>query len=212
MSDHLPFIDDPAHVALLEGQRYLVLRPYGEVSSAHAAVQSLVRARLPGLPVSYPARAHVTLQGFPNSTSLEHVQTFAASWAAGVPPLRIEVERLSVFPAPFKTVIIQVRKTPHLFRALSSARELAKRRGLPERPAGSVPSVDEWIFHMSVAYCSQLSDDDWSRVPSFIETLGVPSVACVVPYAELAAFDHGREYSGGLYPLSGPQTQQNGAV
>ncbi len=44
MSDHLPFIDDPAHVALLEGQRYLVLRPYGEVSSAHAAVQSLVRA------------------------------------------------------------------------------------------------------------------------------------------------------------------------
>src|SRR5947209_1402759 len=105
MSDHLPFIDDPAHVALLEGQRYLVLRPYGEVSSG-----------------------------------------------------------------------------------------------------------EQWIFPMLVAYCSQLSDDDWSRVPSFIETLGVPSVACVVPYAELAAFDHGREYSGGLYPLSGPQTQQNGAV
>lgn len=203
MSEYIPFINDPVHLARLTGHRYVVLRPNDEVSATHATVQSSVRAQYSDLAISYPARAHVTLKGFPAGTQLEEVQALVHAWAAGVPSLRIEVERITVFPFPFQVVIVQVRKTATLFHALTSLRALAKQQGLPDWPKGTIPSVDDWIFHMSVAYCSTLSAADWTTMTSFSEKLTAPSVSCLVQEAEVVAFDEGREYSGGVFPLSG---------
>ncbi len=203
MSEYLPFINDPAHLARLTGHRYVVLRPNDEVSATHATGQCSVRAKYSDLAISYPARAHVTLKGFPAGTQLEAVQALVHTWAAGVPSLRIEVERIIVFPFPFQVVIVQVRKTAPLFHAFASLRALAKQQKLPDWPEGTIPSVDDWVFHMSVAYCSALSAADWAAVTSFSESLTVPSVDCVVREAEVVAFDEGREYSGGVFPLSG---------
>lgn len=203
MREYLPFINDPAHLDRLKGHRYIVLRPNDAVSATHATVQSVVRTKFSDLAISYPARAHVTLTGFPPGTPLEAVQVLVHLWATGVPSLLLEVERVSVFPSPFQIVIVQVRKTAALFHALGSLRTLAKRQGLPDWPEGTLPSVDDWVFHMSVAYCSTLSVADWATMTSFSESLTVPSVSCVAHEAELVAFDEGREYSGGIFPLSG---------
>src|SRR5262245_21044924 len=105
--DHLPCIGDSRHIALLEGQRYVVLRPDPEVSSAYATVRSAVQPIIAHLPVSCPARAHVTLHGFPAGTTLAQVRALVGSWAATVPPLRLEVDGVSVFPPPFKTVVVR---------------------------------------------------------------------------------------------------------
>jgi 2'-5' RNA ligase superfamily len=203
MREYLPFINDPAHLARLKGHRYVILRPNDIVSATHATVQSSIRTNFSDLAISYPARAHVTLTGFPPGTPLEAVQGLIHFWAAGVPSLLLEVEGISVFPAPFQIVIVQIHKAAALFHALSSLRTLAKRQGLPDWPAGTLPSVDDWIFHMSVAYCATLSDTDWATMTSFSESLTVPSVSCVAYEAELVAFDDGQEYCGGIFPLSG---------
>jgi hypothetical protein len=201
VKDYRPFIDDSAYLSGLAGRRYVVLRPIGEVPNVYATVQTAILERFSDLAISYPAQAHVTLKGFPAGTPLAAVQALVQMWATEAPPLQVEVERVTVFPEPFKIVIVQVRKTAELFHALVRLRALAEQRNLPDWPQGTIPKVDDWIFHMSVAYCSTLSAADWSAVASFSESLTIPAAECPVYEVEIAAFDEGQEYSGGIYPL-----------
>jgi 2'-5' RNA ligase len=194
-----PIIDDPNDIARLEGQRYVVLRPTGAVPDVHGHVQSLIRKRLANCDVSYPAQPHVTLGGFPKGTHLESVQELVAEWARSVAPLRLDVDGASYFPTPFQIVIVQVRKTRELFEASACLRAWGKQRELGDLAV--VPPAD-WIFHMSVAYCSSLNGPAWSAVTQFVETLTVPTAQCVVGDAEIVAFDDGQEHSGGVFELS----------
>ena len=194
-----PFVDDPNHLALLEGQRYVALRPAGPVSAVHEQVRASVKERLAGLPVSYPAQAHVTLTGFPKGTDLESVRALVGQWARTIPRLQLEVERVGVFPAPFQIVIVQVRKTAELFDALASLRESARQRKFGD--VLTTPAAD-WIFHMSVAYCASLSASAWADVMRFVEKVGVPAAQCSVSDVEIVAFDNGREHCGGVFALS----------
>ena len=86
MSDYQPFIDDPNHLTLVNGERYVVLRPTGIVARAYAEVQAAVRRKLFGSLVSFPAQGHVTMKGFPRGTALIDVQKVVRQWAASVPP------------------------------------------------------------------------------------------------------------------------------
>jgi hypothetical protein len=119
-----------------------------------------------------------------------------------MPSLLIEVERVSAFPPPFQIVIVQVRKTPELFAALAGLRQRAEQRGLV---LSTVVPAEQWIFHMSAAYCSGLSAPAWHEVTRLLETVRVPSATCVVGEAEVVAFDDGREYSGGVFSLDATQ-------
>ena len=66
-----------------------------------------------------------------------------------------------------------------------------------------VTPAEEWVFHISLAYCSKLSVAEWRELVQFIETLQIPNVSCVQKTVEIVAFDGGREYSGGIHSLSG---------
>lgn len=199
MSLYHPFIDDPKDIARFEGQRFVVLRATGAVRDVHCHVRSLIKEQLPHGDVSYPAQAHVTLTGCPPGAQLESVRDLVAQWASSVAPLRLEVERAGYFPAPFQIVILQIRKTTELFKALASLRARAKQRELGD--AGMVQAAD-WIFHMSVAYCSSLSGPAWAAVTQFVDGLSVQAAQCVVGEVEIVAFDNGQEYSGGIFELS----------
>src|SRR5687768_1044070 len=177
-----PFIDDPEHIRELDGQRFVVLRPAMPVTQCHRHVQDLVRRRLPGLPVSYPARAHVTLAGFALGTSLESVQNLVSEWVRDVPSLRIEVEDATSFPAPFQIAILKVVKTSALFSALHGLRRKGEQWGLK---LSTVTPAEEWVFHMSLAYCSKLTPADWSALVAWFETLAVPSASCVQETVEI---------------------------
>ncbi len=195
------FIEDPKHLSELDRQRFVVLRMPPAVTGTHGHVQEAVRQRLSALPVSYPARAHVTLCGFAAGTALAAVQEVVGAWARSVPPLLIDVERVTAFPPPFQVVVVQVRKTPELFAALASLRRRAEERGLG---LSTLVPADQWIFHMSVAYCAGLSPSAWFELTRFVETFQVPPAMCVVAEAEVVAFDEGREYSGGVFSLDAP--------
>lgn len=202
MNAYQQFINDPEHLARLEGQRYVVLRPTGQVPITYQEVKTSVCEVLSAKTASYPALPHVTLMGFPSGTPLDDVQAAVSSWAPGIPSLSIEVEKISFFPAPFQIVILQIAKTPHLKGALASLREQVREHGFPDWPP-SRPSVDDWTFHTSLAYCRTLSADQWSTVLGLIETLPVPSASCLVPEVEVVAYDDGIEYPGGVYQLEG---------
>jgi 2'-5' RNA ligase len=198
-----PFIDDAAHIEALDRQRFVVLRAPLSLAAAYDQVQSTYRQRLRGLPVSYPARAHVTLCGFAAGTTLEAVQELVGAWAKTVPELSLEAECLSTFPSPFQIVILQVRKVAPLFAALATLRARAKDDRLP---ISTVMPVARWTFHMSVAYCSKLDEGAWREVGEFAGSVQVPTAKGSVSTAEVVAFDDGREYSGGLFALEGAPT------
>jgi 2'-5' RNA ligase len=192
------FIDDPAQIAELEGQRYIVLRPVGAVAAAYRDLRRAVGTALHGRPAPCPAEPHVTLAGVGERAAVERLQELVAQWAKHVTPLRLEIERLSVFPAPFQTIIVQIRRTPELFDALSSLRRCVSDEGLHDL---ATVSPEEWIFHMSVAYCSKLPAAEWDEVVTAVETIPVSAAAEVVAAVEVVAFDDRQEYSGGVIDL-----------
>jgi len=194
-----PFIDDPEHIKEVEGQRFIVLRPEGVVSDCHRKLQDVLRRRLSGLPVSFPARGHVTLAGFVGGTELHSIQELVSNWVRGVSPLRIQVERATSFPPPFKILYLELLKTPALFRALQTFRRMAEERALL---LDSVISVDKWIFHMSLAYCPSLNATEWDSTARFVEGQPVLNPSSIQDTVEIAAYDDGKEYSGGVYPLT----------
>lgn len=200
MNHYYPFIEDPKLRTELNRQRFVVLRMPTAVVGTYQQVQEAVRQRLSALPVSYPARAHVTLCGFAAGTALDAVQDVVGAWARSVPSLLIEAERVGVFPSPFQVIIVQVRKTPELFAAMATLRQQAEECRLV---LSTVVPADQWIFHMSVAYCSELSAPAWQEVTRFVEALQIPSTEAVVGEVEAVAFDDGQEYSCGVFSLNG---------
>lgn len=204
-----PFIDDAKHIRELDRQRFVVLRPLTVVSNRYRQVQETLRQRLSGLPVSYPARAHVTLAGFAADTSLQSVQDLVSDWVCRVPPLGIEVARATAFGSPFQVPILQVVKTPSLCDAMASLRREGERRGLA---ISTITPVENWVFHMSLAYCSELDAARWREVERFIETLQAPSASCVQDTVELVAFDNGIECSGGVFPLAREASTESRSV
>jgi len=198
IAEYEPFIDDAKHIRELDRQRFVVVRPSTVVINCYRQVQETLRQRLSGLPVSYPARAHVTLAGFAAGTSLQPVRDLVSAWAGHVPPLGIDVGRALSFGSPFQIPILQVVKTPALFGAMTSLRRESERRGLP---ISTITPVENWVFHMSLAYCSELDAARWKEVERFIETLQAHPASCVQDTVELVAFDDGIEYSGGVFSL-----------
>jgi 2'-5' RNA ligase len=202
-----PFINDPDHLRLLDGQRYVVLRATGPIRAAYVQVQGLVRETLADLDVSYPAEPHLTLLGLAAGTGLEAVRGLVSDWARDVPPLELEIEKVSVFPSPFQIVIVQIRKNPTLFGAMSRLRERAHQQGLVDL-ADIAPN--DWIFHLSVACCSSLNTASWGDASRAVNELVVPAAKAVASDAEIVAFDNGQESSVGVVPFTGAAVNADG--
>jgi 2'-5' RNA ligase len=206
IAERRPFITDRRLLAALEGQRYVVLRPPAHIVSLFREVQSQFRAVLPAA-VTYPAEPHVTLRGFPVGTDLTILRSVVATWADSVPPLDLTIEDLSAFPPPHKVPILKIRRTRELVRAFMSLAGLASAAKLPEFP--NVPSPDDWVFHLSIAYCLAVDDATWSAVSSLVASRAGITASCIVDHAELVDYDGGVEQLGGAYELLGIGSEGN---
>lgn len=200
MKHYQAFLEDPGQISAFDGQRYVVLCPDDAVADVQRYGRMLLESLGDDLPISYVRRAHVTLAGFPKGSSLEQVQDLIAEWAETVPPLLLAVEGLGTLPPPAKIAVVRMRKTPELFDAFRRLREMATARGLP--PIDAIP-VDEWVFHMSIAFCSSLDEEAWAAVVKLLAATEVPAVACLAGQAEIAAFDDGVERPGGTVAFRG---------
>lgn len=197
-----PFMTDPTHLSVLAGQKYVVLRVGGDVERLVRDTQQRVRERLAGLPVGFPNTGHVTLKGYPSGTDHDRVTRILDAWSREVPPLAVETERLSQFGPPHQVVILRVTKTEALSRAYCRIAELSNQAGLPILPQGGRP-VEEWVFHVSLAYCKDLPEPDWARVVDLVDGLAVPPARFDAEDAELVCFDDDGEHQA-IYRLGGP--------
>ncbi|HWC33003.1 MAG TPA: 2'-5' RNA ligase family protein [Actinomycetota bacterium] len=200
--DYVPFIDDPEHLREVDGERYAVLRPTDAVVAAYSDVRTRLREVLAGSNASFPAYPHVTLRGWPKETDLDRVRDVVSRWSRRIPPLDLQIERVGTFPSPYRIVVVIVQKTPALRDAFTSLVAASADAGLPIWPAWT-GDVDAWEFHMSVAYCSALDEEAWMRVAASAVAFEIPRAACEVREIEVAAFDDGRERSGGSFLLDG---------
>ena len=192
-----PFLDDPKHIKTLDAQRFVVLRAPLEFSSAYREFQNKLRVRFRDLPVSFPAQPHVTLCGFAAGTTVGDLEPVLRQWAAATRPLSLEVSGNSWLPAPFQIVIQEIKKTAALYHALTSLRTLAGDQNLN---ISSLVSAEQWRFHMTLAYCSELTEMRWQELLAFLESSPLPArTSAFVDAAELVAFDAGKEYSGGTF-------------
>jgi len=201
MNSYKPFIDDPSTLAKLAGQRFVVLRPSGPLPSAFRRLQHTIKQQLQGMPAAFPAEPHVTLAGYAVGTELDELSDIVTAWARTIAPLQLAVVRISAFPAPFQILIVQLRKTPELLHALSHLRDSAALRGLE---VITVMPAAQWIFHLTLANCADLSGELWEKARAFAEGLEVPAgIASTVHEAEIVVFDEGIERSGGVVPFTG---------
>ena len=162
-----PFIADPVHLAAVNGERYVVLRPVGAVADAYRQLRPTVEHLLAGQNVSCPAEPHVTLAGF-GPCPVEAVRRVVETWACQATPLRVEIERVTTFPSPFQVVVIVIRRTPELFDALSTIRARGLEAGLHDL---AVIRPEDWTFHLSVAYCSEMHRSAWADIEREVASL-----------------------------------------
>ncbi len=164
------FMTDPDQLVSLNGQQYVVLRPARDVGRFYATEQRAIKARLPR-EVPSPHTGHVTLRGFAEPERLADVETVVLEWAKLQEPISLEVEGIDGFPPPFSVLVARLARTPGLVGAYALLTNLLDNTDLAR--VGEL-SLDQWVFHMSLAYCGGLNAAEWDeslalarrRVPS----------------------------------------------
>lgn len=191
-------MNDPAQLASLEGQQYLVLRPTIGVASLYKEVQDAALARFGG-EIPHPHTEHVTLRGFFEPEKRADVAALVRGWAAEQHPIEVTAEAVDAFPAPWQVLIVRLSRTASLvsaYASLSAALERTDLRRLDEL------SVDEWTFHLSVVYGRSLAPTAWEdfRQASVTELGRKPSET--IAEAELVWYEDGAEHAE-IIPLGG---------
>lgn len=160
------FMTGPDQLSSLEGQQYLVLRPSASVMATYERVQAKAQSSLPDV-VTYPHTGHVTLRGFYEPGRVEHLQEVVHERAADQLFIDLRLDAIDSFPAPFQIVIARLERTPSLVEAYAGLTAMLDKTDFNR--IGEL-SLDDWTFHMSIAYCSELPDDDWERARTSLES------------------------------------------
>lgn len=193
-----PFMTDPATVASLEGQQYLVLRPVADVAAFYKEEQRNALDRLPsGLP--HPNTGHVTLRGFAEPERVDALLDTVRAWASSTRPIEVGVEAIDGFAPPFKVLLARLKRSQSLTSAYASLTQVLDATGV-ER-IGELP-LEEWIFHLSLVYCAGLSDAEWDGVVQASRRPVSPGPTEWIDTAELVWYDGGREHVA-VVPLGG---------
>lgn len=186
------FITNPELLKALEGRQFIVLRPTDPIASYYHTVQQQLKSAMPST-VTYPNTGHVTLRGFSEPNNLSKLQSSTEKWAVKLSLISIEVVGISYFDAPYKVVFLKIRSTDELKRAYSTLSEVVDNYNL--QTIDVERDENEWIFHMSLAYCADTNDEEWQRIKDTIKNFKIEKVNSTVDSAELVEFKNGEHRS-----------------
>lgn len=195
------FMTDASLLESLSGQQYLVVRPAGDVASFYETEQAALLRALPGS-VTHPNTGHVTLRGFHEPERVDALREVLAHWASEQPGIRLRVEGVDGFPPPFQVLIARLQRTPSLVDAYSTLTAVLDATDFCR--IGELP-LDEWVFHLSLAYASTLSGPDWAEAHVNSRRELDPAPAEVSHAVEFVWYENGAERSEQLLLLPGPQ-------
>lgn len=192
-----PYMTDPVLLDSLRGQQYVVVRPLAEVADLYVSEQSTVLAQVPSLP--HPNTGHVTLRGFFEPERVDTLRERIRSWAAVTPAIGLHVEAVDGFPPPFQVVIARLARTDSLVNAYASLTEVMDSSDF--RRIGELP-LDEWVFHLSVAYASELDGSSWAALLSGCQREIVPAPVELLSSVDYVWYDDDGEHVESI-PLQG---------
>lgn len=151
------YMTDPAQLASLRGQQYLVLGASGDVADFYDDERERVLALTPDK-LPHPHSGHVTLRAFYEPERVAVLRGVVAAWARVTEPIELQVDAVDGFPPPFQVVIARLARTSTLVGAYAGLTRSLDRTDL--RRIGELP-LDEWVFHMSLAYGAALDSSAW---------------------------------------------------
>lgn len=182
---------DPHQLASLEGQQYLVLRPAEGIAAFYNGEQASIRQQLPN-GITGPNAGHVTLRGFSEPTRVQELKSCILKWAARQEPIELVVEGIDGFPPPFQILIARLQPSGSLVDAYSTL--TATLDATDFRRIGELP-LQEWVFHLSLAYCRSLSEDEWQAVQSRYTRSVEERPREVLSQAEFVWYQDGKEHA-----------------
>ena len=141
------------------------------------------------------------MRGCPAGTDADTIRATVRTWADATEPLRLELDGVSIFGPPFQIVVLVIRKTPELADAYRRLLDHSLQAGLPDWPGTIAP--DDWVFHITVAYCTDLDEGAWKRTTALAGQLSPGEGHHFARYAELVAFDDRGERRVGSFALQG---------
>ena len=198
------FMTDPAQLGSLEGQQYVVLRPAGDVSELYRRTQDEVLSLMPS-GCAHPHVGHVTLRGFSECDRVPELRDAVRRWAAAQRVIDVAVDSVDVFPSPFNVAILKLARSASLVGAYSSLTAFLDTTDF--RRIGELP-LDEWVFHMSLAYGSELDPDAWAEAVRCLERLQIRRASVRVSELEFVWYEGGEHRS--VFPLGSSATQRPG--
>lgn len=175
----------------LEGQQYVVLRPTRQVAELYDAEQTALSASLSGV-TSHPNSAHVTLRGFAEPDRVAELKHTIAEWAGLRRPIELQADAIDGFPHPYQVLIVRLRRHPTLVDAYSSLSDALDSTDFQR--IGELP-VNQWIFHLSLLYCSGMSSKEWEDAYASSKRAIDSPATDVVSEAELVWYENGIEHS-----------------
>jgi 2'-5' RNA ligase len=144
------------------------------------------------------------MRAFPAGTDDDTIQAAVRAWAEATEPLRLELAGVSVFGPPFQIVVLVIRKTRELADAYRRLLDESLRAGLPDWPGTIAP--EDWVFHLSLAYCADLDEQEWKRAEALARRLSPGGAQQLARQAELVAFDVCGERRVGSFALRKPRS------
>jgi hypothetical protein len=175
-----PYMTEPALLQSLTGQQYIVLRPVGTVADCYRREQSAVLDQLPdGIP--HPHTGHVTLRGFFEPERVPSLRDTIATWARSLSAIDLRVVAIDGFPPPFSVFIARLERTPSLTATYESLTELLHATDFLR--VGEL-ALDDWVFHLSLAYANALEEPAWDRTLDVIGREMTPN-----PYETVSSLD-----------------------
>lgn len=184
------FMTGPELLASLAGQQYIVLRPSASVMTMYERVQTTAKSTLSSV-VTYPNTGHITLRGFFEPDRVEDLKQVVRQWAAEQGSIELRVEAVASFPAPFKIMIARLERTPSLQDAYAG---LTARLDQTDFNRIGELSLADWVFHMSIAYCSELSGDAWDSTKRAFESELTDGPVEVATEVEFVWYQDGMEH------------------
>ena len=148
----------------------------------------------------HPNSGHVTLRGFFEPERVEALRDRVRSWGAVTPAIELRIEAVDGFPPPFQVVIARLTRRDSLVDAYTSLTEVLDSTDF--RRIGELP-LDEWVFHLSVAYAGELDGPGWDALLSGYQREIVPAPAECVSSVDFVWYDDDGEHTESI-PLQEP--------
>ncbi len=186
------FITNPALLEALEGRQFIVLRPTDPITSYYRIAQQQLKSVMPAN-ITHPNTAHVTLRGFSEPNNLSKLQRSTKKWAASLAPISVGIEGISYFDVPYKVIFLKISSTSEIKKAYFSLSEVVVSDNL--QTIDVERDENEWIFHMSLAYCADTSDEEWWQIKDTVNNFKVETMNCTVDSAELVEYKNGEHRS-----------------